>query len=75
MGIPGLNFTNILQAAFLSTDPKSAKRLTAWQYFLHFWDLGKHDGEIPFKIAKGMEYLSGKRVVHGDLATRSLFQI
>jgi len=35
----GVNFTNILRKAFPIADPKSAKRLTAWLYFLRFLDL------------------------------------
>jgi len=35
----GVNFFNVLQAAFTSADPKSAKRLTTWLYFMRFCDL------------------------------------
>jgi len=36
---PGVDFTNILWAAFTPADPKVQKRLMAWLYFLHYWDL------------------------------------
>jgi len=28
-----------VRAAFMGADPKNAKRLTIWLYFLRFWDL------------------------------------
>ena len=36
---PAVNFTNILQAAFTHSDPKSAIKLLNLTVFLHFWDL------------------------------------
>ena len=36
---PGVDFTNVLQAAFTRTDPKSAIKLLNLTVFLHFWDL------------------------------------
>ena len=36
---PGVNFTNVLQAAFTHADPKSAKSCLTWLSFLCFWDL------------------------------------
>jgi hypothetical protein len=35
----GVNFINILKAAFWSADPKSAKRQCGFTAFLRFWDL------------------------------------
>jgi len=35
---PGVNFTNILGAAFACADPESAKRQLSLSS-LHFWDL------------------------------------
>ncbi len=37
---PGVNFINILRAAFEHADPKSAKRQSSCQSLLHFQDLG-----------------------------------
>ena len=37
--IPGVNFINILRAAFMGADPKSAKKTVKSSSFLHFWDL------------------------------------
>jgi len=37
---PGVNFINILRAAFTSADPKSARTQSSCQSFLRFWDLG-----------------------------------
>jgi len=36
---PGVNFTNVLQAAFAQADPKSKKRLATILSFVRFWDL------------------------------------
>ena len=36
---PGVNFTNVLRAAFICTDPNSAKKTVKSSSFLHFWDL------------------------------------
>ena len=36
---PGVNFTNVLQAAFICTDPNSAKKTVKSSSFFHFWDL------------------------------------
>ena len=35
----GVNFTNILQAAFTPADPKSKKKTVKSSSFLLFWDL------------------------------------
>ena len=35
----GVNFTNILRAAFTHADPKSAKKTVKLSSFLCFWDL------------------------------------
>jgi len=32
----GVNFVNILQAAFMQADPESEKRQTTWLFFFHF---------------------------------------
>ena len=37
--LSGVNFINILRAAFMLTDPKSAKRQSSQAAFLRFWDL------------------------------------
>jgi len=36
---PGVNFINILRAAFAQTEPKSVKRQSSCQSFLRFQDL------------------------------------
>ncbi len=36
---PGVNFINVLQAAFTCANPESAKRHSSCQSFLHFWNL------------------------------------
>ena len=36
---PGVNFINVLQAAFTYEAPKSAKRQSSCKSFLHFYDL------------------------------------
>ena len=37
--VSGVNFTNILRAAFTRTDPKSANKLLNLTGFLRFWDV------------------------------------
>ena len=36
---PGVNFINVLQAAFVLADPKSVKKTDNLTVFLCFWDL------------------------------------
>jgi len=36
---PGVNFTNVLRAAFMRSDPKSAKKTDNWTVFLRLWDM------------------------------------
>ncbi len=35
----GVNFINVLRADFTPSDPKSEKKQSSSQSFLHFWDL------------------------------------
>jgi len=48
---PGVNFINILQAAFTLTDPKSAKRQSSCQSLLRF--LAKAALRILMKLTPG----------------------
>jgi len=49
---PGGNFTYILCTAFTCANPKSAKRLIAWLYFLRFWDLRKYIKAVHKMLVK-----------------------